>query len=345
MRFSLISIIGLGVLIPTASAGQNIFAALDIERDQAAREVKALEKERKDVGDTNRDVISKWTSLRAQAPELIRLQKEYDNTASRLFDSFHKTCGGGLTDDLLRCADPRTRDATRPIEDAMIANYERVSRLAAKIKQHNSDMDKIRPTIAKLKSWKKDWEVKHQVAKDRVTLISENIERRREQTKSARVEIETRILPPDRQAGMKSVQSLNVDFEGKAVDHGTFRTGATTIARNLELASIRNMFSVTNISSNENTAKFTVVGQTASGVGFMPSIDYSFTVSVERGGQATLLAACHNKYPAYKVIVNGRTLYDFRHTPHDMKAVYKALYGKCDYKPSTPQRIDAWILP
>ena len=122
--------------------------------------------------------------------------------------------------------------------------------------------------------------------------------------------IRTEILPFDPQAGMKSEQSLRVDFARRKVT-STFRTGVTSIG-SVSLSAVRNNFKVLSVAFSGTTASFRAVGQTASGVGFMPDIDYDMTFEVNSSGSGNVRGS-HDGYPAYFVRKDGRLVHHFRH--------------------------------
>lgn len=151
------------------------------------------------------------------------------------------------------------------------------------------------------------------------------------------VVVETEILAPDDKPGMKSRQVIRIDFANQSsID--TFETGSTDFdfsefgLGQLSLDSIRNKFEVGAITFTAGgEATFKVSGATASGVAVLPDIDYGFDLSVKRDGSASL-TGCHDAYPAYRVIVEGKTIYEFRHEPTGKAGVVKKLAGVCDVR-------------
>lgn len=140
------------------------------------------------------------------------------------------------------------------------------------------------------------------------------------------VEIVTRINAPDPQAGMKSTQTLTIDFDNKKVTQA-FKTGVTTLV-GVDLASVRDKFLVENVeftSAPSVRVGMTVRGQTASGVLFMPNIDYKFQLAVTPVGNGAI-SGCHDGYPAYIVKVGSKTVYERQHL-----AIHVTnLLGTCD---------------
>lgn len=139
-----------------------------------------------------------------------------------------------------------------------------------------------------------------------------------------RVEIITQILPFDPESGMKSTQVLMVDFDKKAITQ-TFSTGVTKIGP-VEIGSVRDKFLFDNVDfSSPGRVGFTARGQTASGVLFMPNINYKFQLAVTPAGKGAF-SGCHDGYPAYQVKVAGKVVYDFKHQPLSLVK----LFGECD---------------
>ena len=144
------------------------------------------------------------------------------------------------------------------------------------------------------------------------------------------LEIETRIEATDAQAGMKSKQRLSVSFVDQDVS-SQVETGVTNIGP-IRLDSIRDNFQVRNISFQGNTASFTVEGETASGVGVMPNINYKFDIVITRQGKGHL-SGCHDGYPSYRVKVGSNSAYEYVHPSGQLGN----LFGSCDIKITAPQ--------
>ncbi|WP_282610885.1 DUF3238 domain-containing protein [Pelagibius sp. Alg239-R121] len=142
---------------------------------------------------------------------------------------------------------------------------------------------------------------------------------------TVQVVIETRILEGDPQAGMKSRHVIQVDFSSKQVQH-IFETGTTDFF-GIELQSARDNFVVSGVNFSDDTASFKVIGETASGTRVLPNIDYSFSMTVNRDGSATV-SGCHDGYPAYSIVVEGKSVYAFKHKPIQLLS----LFGSCDVK-------------
>lgn len=137
------------------------------------------------------------------------------------------------------------------------------------------------------------------------------------------VTVRTHIDEPDPQAGMKSEQTITVNFK-KGVYTTSFKTGVTKIV-GATLESVRDKFQVENFKVVGGIASFEVRGQTASGVMFMPNIDYKFKLTVDDKGKGTL-TGCHDGYPSYDVVIEGKTVHNFKHGRMELIK----LFGTCD---------------
>jgi len=123
------------------------------------------------------------------------------------------------------------------------------------------------------------------------------------------IEIETAIRNVSwytQQVGQKSLQRITIDFDAKTVKDQVF-TGTTKILF-LELQSIRDKFKVDRIRFVGDKAFFNATGQTASGVGVMPDIDYTFDIEVSKG--IIKYSGAHDGYPSYNISVDGVSVYD-----------------------------------
>lgn len=147
----------------------------------------------------------------------------------------------------------------------------------------------------------------------------------------ARIVIETRILSFDPFPGMKSSHTVILrKADDKIIFSDSYETGTTDFF-GIKLSSIRNNFKFSNTSYNldQDRAGFKVTGETASGVGIVPNINYSFDVQLI--GERLYLKGCHDGYPAYIVtlIIPGESpliVYNFKHKPMEVLN----LFGNCD---------------
>lgn len=142
---------------------------------------------------------------------------------------------------------------------------------------------------------------------------------------TVQVVIETRILDGDPQAGMKSRHVIQIDFASRRI-LGSFQTGTTDFF-GVDLHSVRDKFVISDVSFSDGTATFKAVGETASGVRAVPSIDYNLLLTVNQDGTATV-SGCHDGYPAYSVAVEAMSIYTFKHKPVRLLN----LFGSCDIK-------------
>ena len=145
------------------------------------------------------------------------------------------------------------------------------------------------------------------------------------QDSTVQVVIESAILEPDFQPGMKSRHVVQVDFAGqKVID--VAETGVTELL-GTQWNSIRDNFRVLDVSFNGDKASFVAKGETASAVQFLPNINYTFQITVWRDGTA-VIRGCHDGYPGYRVTVEGEDQYFFAHEPKDLVR----LVGECDIR-------------
>lgn len=136
--------------------------------------------------------------------------------------------------------------------------------------------------------------------------------------------IETAIIAPDPQAGMKSRQTITIDFGNRTVAQ-KFETGTTDFF-GVSLSSARDRFIFKDVVfPRPGVTTFKVEGETASGVRVMPNINYEFAVEARSNGTVSV-KGCHDGYPAYTVRYGGREIYSFRHQPRNLIE----LFGTCD---------------
>lgn len=135
--------------------------------------------------------------------------------------------------------------------------------------------------------------------------------------------VETRIFSPDPQAGMKSRQKITVNTASCSAK-SDFETGTTSLA-GFQLESVRNQFKVRDVKCLNGKITLGLSGETASGVYFMPNINYDFTITLASENH---IKGCHDGYPGYTVSVDGNEIYSFRHKPIELIK----LLGTCDIK-------------
>ncbi len=140
--------------------------------------------------------------------------------------------------------------------------------------------------------------------------------------KKMEVVVETRILPIDPVSGIKSKQTVTVDFERGTVSQ-RYATGST-----YGLGSVRDQFTVALARRTGSRIAFRVTGETASGVIVMPNINYRFEIEVAPDGSASLVSGCHDGYPAYAITIGNRKLYSFVHK--SIRLI--KLFGDCDIR-------------
>lgn len=143
--------------------------------------------------------------------------------------------------------------------------------------------------------------------------------------------IKTEILSFDPQPGMKSTQTIDVDFSSKSVK-SSYVTGTTKIG-SWELKSVRDAFTIKNIVFSDQSVTFKTFGQTASGVGFMPNIDYEMAFKVNADGSGTVEGA-HDGYPAYSIKKGTEVIYQYKHKSKDLQKLFGSKdtkFGPCDF--------------
>ena len=134
------------------------------------------------------------------------------------------------------------------------------------------------------------------------------------------VEIETTIPKNDNFPGMKSRQTIAIDYEKQSIECA-YVTGVTK-AGILKIPAARSSFSVTNIYFiGNNKVLFTAVGETASGVQFLPNINYRFNLIIGENGEADVDGG-HDAYPAYTVWVGGVQKYHFEPEPGNLGGLW-----------------------
>lgn len=139
---------------------------------------------------------------------------------------------------------------------------------------------------------------------------------------------------------MKSLQTINVDFNDqteKVKITQKFKTGTTDFF-GVTLNSVRDKFKVTGLNfDSDDFLIFTAIGETASGIGVAPNINYRFKFEARPKGDDILwkITGCHDGYPAYKITINSlvqggvkTVAYNFKHKSIQLFN----LFGECDIK-------------
>lgn len=145
---------------------------------------------------------------------------------------------------------------------------------------------------------------------------------------SFQIKIKTEINEPDPQAGIKSEQVIDIDFASEEVKV-SFTTGTTELLGQ-KLESARNNFKLESYSFSDAFFTMKVSGETASGVLFIPNINYSFTIVLKNDGSGSI-EGCHDGYPSYYVSLGDKTIY---HNKHQSLEIIKLL-GSCDIELSS----------
>jgi hypothetical protein len=126
------------------------------------------------------------------------------------------------------------------------------------------------------------------------------------------------------EVGEKSRQIVALDYSSSKAN-SKFDTGHTSIA-GFDFDSIRNDFKISGVKFDGNIAGFKVTGQTASRIGILPDIDYSFDFKINKNQSKIWISGCHNEYPSYRILVDDQQVYDREQTG----TVVFGLLGKCD---------------
>jgi hypothetical protein len=126
------------------------------------------------------------------------------------------------------------------------------------------------------------------------------------------------------QVGEKSRQKITIDY-GNSTMTSSYTTGTTHVV-GIDLSSIRNDFKISGQSFSGNIAAVTAKGETASGVVIMPNINYGFTIRINKAQSKAWVSGCHNEFPSYTVLVNGKIVYDRVQTG----TALIGLIGECD---------------
>lgn len=126
------------------------------------------------------------------------------------------------------------------------------------------------------------------------------------------------------QVGEKSRQVITVDTDARTMIQ-EFSTGVTNVG--IDLPSVRDDFEIKSKSFSSDEASFSVVGTTGSFVSFFGDIDYQFSVVLKEKSKTVEFSGCHNEYPSYSIIVDGKVVYD---RVQSGAVLAGALLGDCD---------------
>ena len=98
-----------------------------------------------------------------------------------------------------------------------------------------------------------------------------------------------------------------------------------------DLEAARSVFTVKNVRDTKTQIKMDISGQTASAVQFLPDIDYKLRLNFDKATKKMSISGCHDAYPSYQILVDGRQIYKFTHKPADgLSEVWGLLLGECD---------------
>lgn len=135
---------------------------------------------------------------------------------------------------------------------------------------------------------------------------------RKEALPKLKIEIVTAIRPVRGayQVGEKSRQVLLLDCEKRVLIPLSVTLGDTRIGP-IALKAVRNKFTFDLYDSSSERFSMFIQGQTASGVRFMPDIDYRLNISIDVRNRRIRLAGAHDGFPSYSIFVDGKLIYDY----------------------------------
>jgi hypothetical protein len=125
------------------------------------------------------------------------------------------------------------------------------------------------------------------------------------------------------QAGEKSRQRILLDCESRTIALPEPTLGITDLyiaKRN----AVRNAFDANLIEVRDELFVLGARGQTASGVYFMPDIDYRLRLEVDAARRRIRIVGSHDGFPSYTVLVNGKAVYDYEQS-HFVRSFDKLL--------------------
>jgi hypothetical protein len=132
------------------------------------------------------------------------------------------------------------------------------------------------------------------------------------------------VSPLSFEVGEKSRQKITINYADSSMKT-QFTTGTTSVV-GIDLSSVRNDFHISGQGFAGNVASVTATGETASGARIMPNINYTFTLKINKAQSKAWLSGCHNEFPSYTVMVNGKQVYDRTQTG----TAVIGLLGTCD---------------
>jgi len=120
----------------------------------------------------------------------------------------------------------------------------------------------------------------------------------------------TVIRPPHDQAGVKSQQSVRIDPATGQLISAVYSTGVTHLP-GLPLPSIRDGFTATSAPTPAGF-KVSLSGETATGVHFLPNINYDVQIYYNRTTGIATPRGTHDGYPSYEIRHGDTVIYDFQ---------------------------------
>lgn len=112
------------------------------------------------------------------------------------------------------------------------------------------------------------------------------------------------------QVGEKSRQTVLLDCDKRVLTQFPVALGDTKIWR-ISLKPVRSKFTAELYDSANDIFSMFILGQTASGVRFMPDIDYRLRITVDPLKRRIRLSGAHDGFPSYSILLNDKRIYDF----------------------------------
>jgi hypothetical protein len=101
------------------------------------------------------------------------------------------------------------------------------------------------------------------------------------------------ISPLSFEVGEKSRQKVTINYANSTVK-SEYTTGTTNVV-GIDVSSIRNSFKISGQNFSGNLAAVTAKGETASGVGIMPNINYGFSIRINKPQSKAWVSGCHKR--------------------------------------------------
>ena len=112
------------------------------------------------------------------------------------------------------------------------------------------------------------------------------------------------------EVGEKSRQTMLLDCNKRALTNLPVVAGETKLGP-FTLKAVRSKFTAELYDSASNRFSMLMLGQIASGVRFMPDIDYRLRITIDPRNRRIQLAGSHDGFPSYSILVDGKLIYDY----------------------------------